>query len=77
MSVFIIINEWTDVTGGTSSEVVGPSYFESEDAAWEALGSIAENYDTHLYADETSLTFEDHTPGLQSEEYYIQELNKK
>ncbi len=76
-NVFVIINEWTDIAGATSSEVTGSEYFESEDEAWGALILVAQAHDTMLYADETSLQFEDHKPHLQYEEYYIQELTKK
>lgn len=76
-NVFIIVNEWTDIAGATSSQVVDSNYFESENDAWEALLLIAQSYDTTLFADETSLQLEDHTPNLQYEEYYIQELTKQ
>lgn len=76
VSVFIIVNEWTDIANTTSSEVVGGNYFTSEDGAWEALRDIAAAYDTELDRDETSLQFEDHKPHLQFEEYYIQELTR-
>lgn len=75
-NVFIIIDEWTDIAGVTSSQVVDSKYFESENEAWEALLIIAQSFDTTIYADETSLQLEDHSPGLQYEEYYIQELTK-
>lgn len=75
-NVFIITNEWTDITNTTSSEVVGGNYFTSEDEAWGALRDIAAAYDTELHSDETSLQFEDHKPHLQFEEYYIQELTR-
>lgn len=75
-NVYVIINEWTDIANNTSSEVVGAKWFAIEDDAWVALNIIAESYGTDLDDDETSLEFEDHKPGLQSEEYYIQELTK-
>lgn len=75
-NVFIIINEWTDISDNSASEVVGGVYFESENDAWEALLVIAQSHDTTLFADETSISFEDHKPHLQYEEYYIQELSK-
>jgi len=74
VNVFIILNEWTDIAGATSSQVVDSKYFTSEGEAWEALNAIAETYGTRLYLDETSISLEDHTPGLQYEEYYISEL---
>ena len=75
-NVFVIINEWTDIAGSTGAEVVGGNYFDSEGEAWESLLIIAQAHDTTLYADETSVSFEDHLPNLQYEEYYIQELTK-
>ncbi|HEY6021266.1 MAG TPA: hypothetical protein VIY48_15590 [Candidatus Paceibacterota bacterium] len=75
-SVFVIMNEWTSNGGNTGAEVVGANFFESENEAHEALGYIAESYDIHLPACETSLQLEDHLPHLQFEEYYIQELTK-
>lgn len=77
MSVFIIINEWTDGTAATSSQVVDAKYFESENDAWEALRIIAESYGTTVYADETTLQLSDHKAHIDYEEYYIQELTKK
>lgn len=74
--VFVIINEWTDVANDTSSELWGGKWFSSEDDAWAALNLIAESYGVDLDDDETSMEFEDHKPGLQVEEYYIQELTK-
>lgn len=75
-SVFIIVNEWTDTTNATSSEVVDAKFFESEDDAWEALRDIAISYDVELGRDETSLQLEEHKPYLQYEEFYIEELTK-
>lgn len=74
VKVFVIVNEWTDIANNTSSEIVGGRWFDSEDSAWVALDLIAKSYDTNLYADETTLTLEDHKTGLQSEEYRIEEL---
>lgn len=74
--MFIIMNEWTAIDGSTGAEVVGSNYFESENEAWDSLLVIAQAHDTTLYADETSLSLEDHVPNLQYEEYYIQELTK-
>lgn len=74
--VFVIINEWTDLTNDTSSEVTGGKWFASEDDAWTALDLIAEAHSVDLDADETSLQLEDHKSGLQSEEYRIEELTR-
>lgn len=74
-SVFIIINEWTDLDGYTSSEPVGATYFETENGAHEALGYIAEAHDVELSPLETSFTTEN-DPHLQFQEYYIQELTR-
>lgn len=74
--VFIIVNEWTDIANNTSSEIVGGKWFESEDAAWDALDLIAESHEVELGEDENSIQLEDHKSGLQSEEYRIEELKK-
>lgn len=76
MSMFVIINEWTDVANNTSSEVVDAKYFESEDDAWEALRLVAVAHDVNLDHDDTSLILGDSRSGIQFEEYYIQELTK-
>lgn len=75
-NVFVIINSWTDISGADNSEVVGATYFDTEDGAWKALRDIAHSFETDLDYDATSLSFEDHKPHLQYEEYYIQELTK-
>jgi hypothetical protein len=74
VKVFVIINEWTDNTNDTSSEVTGGKWFASEDEAWDALDLIAQAHNVELDPDETSLQLEDHKSGLQSEEYRIEEL---
>lgn len=76
IKVFVIINEWTDIAGDTSSELTGGKWFPSEDAAWDALDLIAEAHNVELGQDETSLVLEDHKSGLQSEEYRIEELTR-
>lgn len=73
-SVYVIINEWTDISNDTSSEIVGGKWFSTEDDAWDALNLVAEALSVELPEDETSIQLEDHTPGLQSEEYRIEEL---
>lgn len=75
-SVYIIINEWTDIAGNTSSEVVGGKFFASEDEAWGALDEVADAHDVELADDETSIQLEDHKAGLQNEEYRIEELTR-
>lgn len=75
-SVYVIINEWTDNAGNTSAELVGANFFWTETEAWESLAVIAEAYDVTIAPDVTSVTFEDHLPHIQFEEYYIQELTQ-
>jgi len=77
VNVFIIVNEWVDIQGHTSSEVVGATYFDTENEAWESLDIIAKAHDTRLYIDDTNLVLEGHVAHLQTEEYYILELAKK
>lgn len=75
-NVFVIINEWTDIAETSSSEVTGDNYFTSESAAWDALKVIADTYLYDLAPDATSIVLENHTPSLNYEEYYIQELTE-
>lgn len=75
-SVYVIINEWTDIAGSTSSELTGGKFYTTEDDAWDALSRISEAHGVELDEDETSLVLEDHNSGLQSEEYRIEELNR-
>lgn len=75
-SVFVIINEWTAIDNSSGAEIVDSKYFESEDEAWDALLLIAQAHETTLFADETSLSFENPTANLEFEEYYIQEVTK-
>lgn len=74
--VFIIVNEWTDLANNTSSEITGGKWFDSEDAAWDALDLIAEAQGVELGQEDNSIQLEDHNSGLQSEEYRIEELTK-
>jgi hypothetical protein len=76
--VFVIVNEWADLKGNTSSEVTGGRWFPSEDAAWGALDLIAEAHGVDLDPEETSLVLEtDHQKtGLSTEEYRIEELSR-
>lgn len=76
MSVFVIINEWTDIEGHTSSSIAEANYYESEESARRLLKAIAEVHDIELEEDATSVQLGDHLPHLMFEEYYIQELEK-
>lgn len=75
MSVFIIINEWTSaITGNTSSNVDDYRFYDSEASAQKALVDLAKIYEVELEDDAFSFSLEDHTPTIEFEEYYIQEL---
>ena len=74
--VYIIFNEWADDHGNEGSEVVGAKYFPTENDAWEALKVIALEYGVLIGGDETAIALEEHSPHLQYEEYYIQELTQ-
>jgi hypothetical protein len=76
-NVFIIINEWIGDSGNVGAEVVGPSYFTSEDDAWSALRDIAVTYEVELPPDELGFSLEGHRAHIQFEEYYVQELTQK
>ena len=72
--VYIIQNDWDD-ENGSGSEVMGGLYYETENAAWDDLKTIAEdNYGRTLAADDTSITVRD--SGTQYEVYFIVELTK-
>lgn len=71
--IFVIINEWVDIVNNTSSEIVGASYFTSEDEAHEALALIAEAMGEEIGPEDNYFTSEN-DPHLQFQEYYIQEL---
>jgi hypothetical protein len=75
-SVFVIVNEWTDITGNSGAEVVGSNFFRTEQEAWDSLLIIAQTFEAELLPADTSIQLEDHTPNLQFEEYYIQELTE-
>jgi len=75
-SVYVIINEWADLSNNSGIEVVGSNFFQTEQEAWDSLLIIAQAYDTELLPFETSVSLEGHTPNLQFEEYYIQELTQ-
>lgn len=74
--VFVIVNEWTDESDYTSSEITGGKWFASEDEAWDALDLIAEAHGVELGNDETSIQLDGDKSGLQSEEYRIEELTR-
>jgi hypothetical protein len=75
-SVFVIINEWIGITGGTGAEVVGSNFFRTEQDAWDSLLIIAQAFEAELLPADTSIQLEDHVPNLRFEEYYIQELTE-
>jgi hypothetical protein len=75
-SVFVIINEWTDIVGCTGAEVVGSNFFRTEQDAWDSLLIIAQAFEVEFLPTDTSVQLEDHVPNLRFEEYYIQELTE-
>jgi len=77
--VYIIVNTWVDTANSGGSEVVDSKYFramEGAGGAWEALRDIAHAHDDDIDYDATNITFENHKPHLQYEEFYIQELTR-
>lgn len=74
MSVFVIMNEWTDIDGGAHSELTGGKYFTSQDSAHDALRLIAESFGEAIGVDDLSFTMENSGAHIDFEEYYIQEL---
>ena len=75
-NVYVIIDEWTDTHGSTSSEVTDNKFFLTEDEAWEALDRIAEAFHYELDPDETSIQLGAHKEKIQYEEYRIEELDR-
>lgn len=73
--VYVIINEWTDLSGNTSSEVTDNKFFFSEGKAWEALDLIAEAYDIDLHYDDTSVQL-DEDEHFHYQEYRIEALTE-
>jgi len=75
--VFVIFNEWNYTLGGSGTELIGGEFFLTEGEAWDALSLIADSHQVELARDETSFNLNaDHPKGIESEEYYIQELNR-
>lgn len=74
-SVYVIVNEWTDIANNTSSEIVNAKWYRNEPDAQYALGLLAEPHGVELTDDDTSFTLEDQA-GLQSDEYRIEELDR-
>lgn len=75
-NVFVIIDEWTSTSGATSSEVTDNRFFTSESEAWDALRAIAEAWEYDLGKGDNSIGLDNPVPGMDYEEYYIQELTK-
>lgn len=74
-TLFVILNEWEDIENDGSIEIVGGSYFATEQSAWDHLDEIADTYDVELSLEDTS--FDVPAPGnLNYESYYIMELKK-
>jgi hypothetical protein len=76
VSVFIIIDAWVNYDDTEGSEVVGAKYFESEDDAHDHLADIADAVGVTLDKESTNFTLENHSPNVEWEEYYIQELTR-
>lgn len=75
LPVFVVINEWTAEDNSTGAAIVDGVYYETMDGAHDALAEIAELFEVHLEAGETSVQLED-VGRLQYDEYYIQELTR-
>ena len=74
MSIFVIINEWETDRETTGSEPVDWIYWATEEKAWEYLRDIAAIHEYELDRDDHSFSPPTPSPGIQYEEYYIQEL---
>jgi hypothetical protein len=73
-NVFVIINEWTSIDRSSGAEIVDSKFFDSEESAWRALRDIAHSREDDLDYDSTSLVYENASPSIEFEEFYIQEL---
>lgn len=71
--VFVIINEWVDLSGTMGMEIVDGGYFKSEEDALKRLGQLADDFDVDIRGDDTGFTINSRST-LEYEEYYIQEL---
>lgn len=75
IQVFVIINEWEDVTGSPGAAIVDGVWYDSEAKALVALNDLAILNGTELVVGEFGFTITDEGT-LSYEEYYIQELEK-
>ena len=74
--VFVIFNEWTTIGDSVGADLVDDKFFPTESEASDALRLIAEAYDVELERDATSFVLGgNHPKGIESEEFYIRELN--
>jgi hypothetical protein len=75
--IYVIINEWeASDSKYDSSEVVGDSFFLTEEDAWSHLRDIAVTVDVDLQKGDTVLDVPE-PYGLNYETYYIQRLTLK
>lgn len=75
--IYVIINEWeASDSKYDSSEVVGDSFFLTEDDAWAHLNAIAATVGVYLNKGDTVLDVPE-PYGLNYETYYIQRLTLK
>lgn len=72
-SVYVIINEWDANDEDPMTEIVGGTYFATEESAWDHLDEIADTYGVELSLEDTSF---DVPSDTTYESYYIMELRK-
>lgn len=74
MSVFIIINEWTDFDADFEC-IYGDQFWLSEAGALVRLNELADQFNTVVLDGETSFDAAD--PSLERDTYYIRELTQR
>jgi len=74
--VFIILNESTPIGVDAPVTEVQPKYYTSLQAAMDALADIAEDYGIYIEDDANSVYVPVEGTHLESDEYYIVELEK-
>lgn len=72
-SVFIVVNEWTDISGNTGMEILNGHYHKTLESAREVIQEEANAAGVDIPEDETGFTVEG-SGSLEYEEFYIQEL---
>lgn len=76
MSIFIIVNEWTDDDNDFEA-IYGDEFWLSEAGALIKLTEMASNFGIEIPKGETSFDVPDQYFGLERDTYYIRELYER